>query len=82
MNSSAAAHQDALVHVAVASLHTDPHYTGVSHLSVVEGEGGHGHRALVMRGQQGFRVGSHWSREVRLRTGGTTGGSGAIRGGG
>ncbi len=41
-------HQYALVHVAiVAELHADPDDAPVIHLSVVEGQGGHGDRALV-----------------------------------
>lgn len=40
--------QYALVHVAiVAELHADPDDAGVVHLSVVEGQGGHGERALM-----------------------------------
>ncbi len=41
-------HQYAPVHVAiVAELHADPDDARVVHLSVVEGQGGHGDRALV-----------------------------------
>lgn len=37
------------VHVAVvvAQVHTDSYDAGVGHLSVVDGQRGHGHRALV-----------------------------------
>lgn len=41
-------HQYAPVHVSiVAELHADPDDAQVMHLSVVEGQGGHGDRALV-----------------------------------
>jgi len=41
-------YQYALVHVAiVAELDADPDDAGVVHLSVVEGQGGHGERALM-----------------------------------
>lgn len=64
-------HQDAFIHVAVAvaQVHAHPDYTRVGHLAVVHRQGGHGHGALVVGGQDGLlpstAAGRQWSAEVR-----------------
>lgn len=46
-------HQNAFVHVAIilAQVHAHPDYTRVLHLTVIHGQGGHGHRTFVVWSQ-------------------------------
>lgn len=62
-------HHDAFVQVAVVlgQVHTDPDYTGVSHLTVVHRQGGHGHGAFVLRGLSRFRPSTAARRGWRAR---------------
>lgn len=75
-------HQDAFVHVAVvvAQVHAYPDDAGVSHLTVVHGQRGHGRRALVVRGGGGGGGGGRGGARAGS-IGGVWGGGGGAGGG-